>query len=153
VSGKLVRRHPIDGALYTVNPIAIRRNKPDVYTENKREVLLVQTQMFGLVAMVAVGATVVGSINIVLPDGSFQPKGVCHGYFAFGGSTVLVLFQPGAIQFDKDLLGYSRTPLETYVRVGERIGIAPVAGAKFAQQLPETDPELLAHKLKYSKPA
>jgi phosphatidylserine decarboxylase len=124
VTGRLGRRHAIDGALFTVNPIAIRRTHPDVYSENKREVLLVHTKPFGLVAMVAVGATVVGSINIVTPNGAFAEKGACHGYFAFGGSTVLVLFQPGTVAFDTDLLRYSMTPLETYVRVGERVARA-----------------------------
>lgn len=146
VTGKLGRRHAIDGALYTVNPIAIRRNVPDVYTENKREVLLVHTVEYGLVAMVAVGATIVGSINIVLPDGTFQRKGACHGYFAFGGSTVLVLFQRGAVQFDADLVKNSRTPLETLVRVGERIGIAapPTPGVVLQRGLAADDPLVVA---------
>lgn len=149
VTGRLTRRHSIDGALYTVNPIAIRRNVPDVYTENKREVCLVQTRQFGLVAVVAIGATIVGSINIVLPDGSFQEKGACHGFFAFGGSTVLLLFQPGCLALDRDLVKYSSTPLETYVRVGERIGAATTGSAPPANLLPADDPDYLAYQAKY----
>ena len=38
--------------------------------------------------------------------------------FAFGGSTTLVLFQPGAITFDADLLKNSNMQLETLVKVG-----------------------------------
>lgn len=37
VSGRIARRASIDGALYTVNPVAIRQNI-NVYTENKRVV-------------------------------------------------------------------------------------------------------------------
>jgi phosphatidylserine decarboxylase len=37
VSGRVARRASIDGALYTVNPVAIRQNI-NVYTENKRVV-------------------------------------------------------------------------------------------------------------------
>lgn len=101
-----------------------RRGNPDVYTANKRVVYLVETRHFGLVVMVAVGATVVGSINNVITPGSFALKGECHGFFKFGGSTVLVLFQPGALALDADLRAYALQPLETYVRVGEHIGKA-----------------------------
>jgi len=148
VTGRLGRRHRIDGALYTVNPIAIRRTNPDVYSHNKREVLLVHTKPFGLVAMVAVGATVVGSINIVTPDGAFAEKGACHGYFAFGGSTVLVLFQPGTVAFDADLLKSSATPLETYVRVGEHIGTAVAPAAAHAGAIAADDVDYAAYLLK-----
>lgn len=88
--------------------------------------------------MVAVGATVVGSINNVIAEGSFAVKGDCHGFFKFGGSTVLVLFQPGTLTLDADLRAYALQPLETYVRVGEHIGKAtatalrPVAPAAAA---------------------
>jgi len=50
----------------------------------------------------------------------FDPQ----GYFAFGGSTTLVLFQPGVIAFDNDLLRNSDQGLETLVKVGSRIGVA-----------------------------
>ena len=44
------------------------------------------------------------------------------GYFAFGGSTTLVLFQPDAIRFDSDLQTNSDNQLETLVKVGTGIG-------------------------------
>ena len=91
VSGKLSARVPVDGCLYTVNPIAIKKEL-DVYTENKRMLHFVETKDFGTVCMVAVGATVVGSIHITAEDGATVKKGDEHGYFAFGGSTVLLLF-------------------------------------------------------------
>lgn len=145
VTGRLWRRHAIDGALFTVNPIAVRQAKPSIYTKNKREVYLIRTREFGLVAMVAVGATVVGSINTVTPPDAFVVRGQNHGYFAFGGSTVLVLFQPGTITFDADLLANSVRPLETYVRVGNRIGVATNPAGPHAMQLPADDAGLLAH--------
>ncbi len=51
----------IPGRLYTVNPVAIN-SKVDVFGENKRAVVLIENPVFGVVAFVAVGATVVGSI-------------------------------------------------------------------------------------------
>ena len=126
VSGRIVKRADLDGSLFTVNPMAIRASHPSVYTENKRSVSLVDTgdAFGGRVAIVAVGATVVGSINIVVEDGAVMEKGQCHGFFQFGGSTVLLLFRENAITFDADLLANSLAPLETIVRVGVRIGVS-----------------------------
>ncbi len=45
-----------------------------------------------------------------------------HGYFAFGGSTILVLFQGQKIEFDKDLVENSEKCIETIVKVGNSIG-------------------------------
>jgi phosphatidylserine decarboxylase len=144
VTGRLGRRAAVDGALYTVSPMAVRQAAPDVFCANKREVVLVHTRHFGAVAMVCVGATVVGSINIVLPDGAFAAKGACHGFFAFGGSTVLTIFQPGAVAFDADLLVNSQTPLETFVRVGERVGVAAKPAAEHAMGLRDDDHDVRA---------
>jgi phosphatidylserine decarboxylase len=52
----------------------------------------VVTEDFGNVIVVAVGATIVGSIRHTAPVGSTVAKGDELGYFAFGGSTVLTLF-------------------------------------------------------------
>jgi len=140
VSGVPGTRVPIDGTYYTVNPIAIRKDV-DVYTENKRVVIPIETKEFGTVILIAVGATMVGSIRFEckctdLPTGASNcPTGVCyegkhvkkfdpHGYFAFGGSTVLLLFKPGTIEFDSDLLANTKNHLESLVKVGERIGKA-----------------------------
>jgi phosphatidylserine decarboxylase len=123
VGGKLGRRTPIDGALYTVNPLAVRTTT-NVYTQNKREVVEIESEEFGLVAMVCIGATMVGSINIAAEDGAVVEKGDYHGYFAFGGSTIICLFEEGAISFEGDLLANSNKQIETLVRVGTRLGVA-----------------------------
>lgn len=44
------------------------------------------------------------------------------GMFAFGGSTVVLLLQPGVLQLDPDLLRRSAASLETLIRVKERVG-------------------------------
>jgi phosphatidylserine decarboxylase len=123
VSGVYGTPAPISGELFTVNPIAVRRDI-DVYTRNQRSVSLVETEAFGTVAMVAVGATMVGSINLTATPETSVSKGDEHGFFAFGGSTVVLLFQPGRIRFEAGLLKRSQMPLETLVRMGRRIGVA-----------------------------
>jgi phosphatidylserine decarboxylase len=74
------------------------------------------------------GRQVVGSISFldgVCEEGARVTKGDCHGVFGFGGSTVLLFFQPGTVVFDPDLAENSSAPVETLVRMGESIGKAP----------------------------
>ncbi len=127
VSGTIKRITELnDGTLYTVNPIAVRQ-PVNVYTENVRHIIEIETEEFGLVVMIAVGATMVGSVNI-LPQykvpGARVKKGDDGGYFAFGGSTTLLLFKNGSITLDEDLVNMSKKPIEVLLRVGNRIGVA-----------------------------
>ena len=46
------------------------------------------------------------------------------GYFAYGGSTVILLLEPGRVRMDEDILTYSAQGVESKVRTGERIGEA-----------------------------
>ena len=43
------------------------------------------------------------------------------GYFRFGGSMVILLFEPGKVQIDGDLLLNTARMLETEVKMGEGI--------------------------------
>jgi len=131
-SASLGARHAIPGALFTVNPIAIRAPIPDVYGENKREVCVLHSPVFGTALLVAVGATCVGSIHVMEGQSgvSSLKKGEEHGYFSFGGSTVLLLLQRGSITFDADLLANSLKPLETVVAQGSRLGVATGTGVR-----------------------
>eukprot|EP00455_Lapot_gusevi_P027530 TRINITY_DN2919_c0_g1_i3.p1 TRINITY_DN2919_c0_g1~~TRINITY_DN2919_c0_g1_i3.p1 ORF type:complete len:366 (-),score=134.90 TRINITY_DN2919_c0_g1_i3:210-1241(-) len=123
VTGLIGEKTPIDGALYTVNPIAVNQNV-NVYTENKRVIYPIDSDHFGKVLLIAVGATMVGSIQTAIEDNVRVLKGDMHGFFAFGGSTVLLLFEPGRIQFDPELLANSRQPIETLVKCNTYLGRA-----------------------------
>lgn len=63
------------------------------------------------------------SINFTKNVGDEVKKGEEHGYFAFGGSTVIVLFQAN-ITFDDDLVKTSLGSMETLIKMGNRIGVA-----------------------------
>ena len=71
--------------------------------------------------MAEVGATMVGSI-IQTFSSDIAIKGEEKGYFEFGGSTVVLLFEKGIINIDADLLENTAKGLETSVVMGERIG-------------------------------
>jgi phosphatidylserine decarboxylase len=64
----------------------------------------------------------VGSIVHTAKEGQRVKKGDELGYFAFGGSTVLLFFLPGVIEFDADLLVNSNKPIETLIKMGDSIG-------------------------------
>ncbi|URE42133.1 Phosphatidylserine decarboxylase [Musa troglodytarum] len=117
VSGTIESFVDIPGYLYTVNPIAVNSKYCNVFTENKRVVSIISTSEFGKVAFVAIGATMVGSITFTKNEGDYVHKGDEFGYFSFGGSTVICVFEKDAIQIDEDLLSNSERSLETLVSV------------------------------------
>lgn len=63
--------------------------------------------------------------------GSKVRRGEELGYFAYGGSTVVAILEPGMVEWDSDLVANSapRTPgklgTETLMKVGWSIGKAP----------------------------
>ncbi|KAK8847556.1 phosphatidylserine decarboxylase [Kwoniella newhampshirensis] len=121
VKGKVGKMTMIDGEYYTVNPQAIRTTL-DVYGENVRKVVPIQSEDFGLVMTVWVGAMMVGSILTTVEEGQNIDRADELGYFAFGGSTIVCLFEKGALQWDEDLLQNGRASIETLVRMGMGIG-------------------------------
>lgn len=111
----------INGWLYSVSPVALRRNVRYL-VENKRELTLIESPEFGPVAVLEVGATNVGSITQSFVPGRTMAKGDEKGLFAFGGSCVITLFQRGRIRFDADLLSSSEQHVELYAKMGDRLG-------------------------------
>ena len=120
VSGNLSPNKKIDGDYYSVNPFALRK-KAEIFCLNKREYTILSNPLFGDVVMAEVGATMVGSIEQTF-KGSSVNKGEEKGYFKFGGSTVVLLFEKSKIHIDEDLLINTAKGYETTVKMGERIG-------------------------------
>jgi len=113
----------LNGPLYSVSPIALRRNVTYL-VQNKRVLTELASPIFGSVACFEVGATNVGSIVHTFVPGRAVAKGEEKGLFKFGGSCAITLFQPGRIRFDQDLVAQSRECIETYARMGDRLGEA-----------------------------
>lgn len=109
----------IPGVLHSVNPIA---GSVGVYRRNARRYTLLHTAHFGDVVQMEVGALLVGKIcNHREEAGTFE-KLQEKGYFAYGGSTVILLLQKGAVRIDADIWEHSARGMETVVKIGERIG-------------------------------
>jgi phosphatidylserine decarboxylase len=112
---------PIKGPLYSVNPLALRR-RIAYLVQNKRVITSLETSQFGTVACIEVGATNVGSIVQTFLPGRAVAKGEEKGLFKFGGSCVITIFQRGMFTFDADLVEQSAQHVETYARMGDRLG-------------------------------
>ena len=110
----------VPGGYHSVNPLALVR-RPDLYAENERQIVACDAA-FGRFWMVDVGAFGVGTV-VQTYSGSSHEKGDEKGYFKFGGSTVLMVFGAGALEFDADLVANSGKGLETRVLFGERIAV------------------------------
>lgn len=121
VDGILGEPKLIEGEYYTVNPMAIR-SALDVYGENIRVCVPIDSLVHGRVMVICVGAMMVGSTVITRKAGDQVKRAEELGYFKFGGSTILLLFEPGIMEFDDDLVANSNGALETLLRVGMSIG-------------------------------
>ena len=113
----------IRGPLFSVNPIALRRRLDYLWT-NHRAVTPLVTRHFGTVLLVEIGATCVGTIHQTFTPGQPVAKAAEKGYFAFGGSSTITLFEPGTVNLAPDLLEYSAGLTELYARVGCRMARA-----------------------------
>ena len=88
--------------------------------------MIVQRLSGSSVAIVAIGAMLVGSIkyNPGIKEGLEIRRGQCLGAFFYGGSTVITLYQKDRIKLDEDLIKNStKQKCETYVKVGWHVGV------------------------------
>lgn len=118
--GKISETKKIDGYYYSVSTHAIKKNFR-IFCENKREYAILSTEKFGDIAMVDVGATMVGSIVQTYQENSFVKKGDEKGYFLFGGSTCILVFEKDKIQIDEDIIKNTKNRIETRIYMGEQI--------------------------------
>ena len=121
VSGTIISHKKIEGDLYSVSPIALRK-KVELICMNKRENTVIETKQFGKILYSEVGATMVGSIIQTYTNNRIK-KGQEKGYFKFGGSTVILIFEKGKIKIDEDLLENTRKGIETAILMGNQIAI------------------------------
>jgi phosphatidylserine decarboxylase len=120
---------PLPGDLHSVHPIALEGNAPSL--RNQRVVTRLLTRGFGPIAMVEVGALTIGTIVQTFRPGEIR-RGDEKGTFRFGGSTVVLLVEPGRLEPDEDLVAASAAGLETLVRMGTRIGRRPPSAGPLA---------------------
>lgn len=113
-------RH-IKGLFHTVNPVAFQH--VPVFKENTREYCLIKSKVFGLIMQMEVGATMVGKITNNHADKRVVFKGEEKGKFEFGGSTIVLMVQKGAIKEPKIFLENTAQNCETIIKQGQALAI------------------------------
>ena len=109
----------VKGELHTVKPIALSRY--NIYKRNCREYTFLQTENFGEVCQIEVGAMMVGKIKNHHQTYSFK-RGEEKGLFEFGGSTIVLLIKDSKVNIDPDIIENTKNSIETVVKFGEKIG-------------------------------
>ncbi|KAL9006837.1 MAG: hypothetical protein Q9188_000448 [Gyalolechia gomerana] len=149
VDGVMGKPKLIEGEYYTVNPMAIR-SALDVYGENVRYIVPIDSVAHGRVIVVCVGAMMVGSTVITRKAGEQVSRAEELGYFKFGGSTILLLFEPGTMKFDEDLTDNARGAVETLLRVGMSIGHHP-SQSQFAPDMRKNEENVTVEERQEAK--
>ena len=114
--GKFLRTKKIKGRLDSVRKEAAHFK---AFSENKREISLLELSGMGKILHVEVGAMLVGHIHNHLLY--CFTEGEEKGYFSLGGSTIVEMLND-KIVIDEDLFENTRKGLETKLEIGERIG-------------------------------
>ena len=111
----------LPGKLHTVRPVALAAGP--VFTQNCRELTVLNTDLFGLVTQVEVGAMLVGKILNHHGAGPIR-RGQEKGMFLYGGSTVILLLEKDRAALSPRLLEASLRGEEVPVQMGQSIGTA-----------------------------
>ncbi len=111
----------VAGRCYAVTPYA-RCWRVPFCAENNRVVTCFESDHFGTIAIVEVGAFTVASVRQAFMSGRRCAKGAHKGWFELGGSLIVLLFEPCTIRLDEDLCRNTQHGFETRVRLGDAIG-------------------------------
>ncbi|MDO4475830.1 MAG: phosphatidylserine decarboxylase [Lachnospiraceae bacterium] len=117
----------IPGVLHTVQPVALEAGP--VFTQNCREYTVIRTEHFGKMVQMEVGAMLVGKIDNYHGCGAVC-RGQEKGRFLYGGSTIILLFEPGKVHIPGRVFRATREGREIPVRMGQKIGYSRVATEK-----------------------
>ncbi len=120
VKGIASETKSLKGRYFSVSPVALKKNIK-IFSQNRRVYNTIKSDKYGNVLMAEIGAALVGSIIQTYTPDSMVEKGNEKGYFAYGGSTVVLIFEKGKVTIDADLLENTKKHLETEVRMGENI--------------------------------
>ncbi|EFJ46783.1 hypothetical protein VOLCADRAFT_62226, partial [Volvox carteri f. nagariensis] len=121
VGGRVVRVET-HGHEFMGSEWAATHSSVNVMTENERLVMEFESEEFGPVVQVMIGASEVGSVQALVKPGAWVTKGDEVALFAYGGSLMATLFVAGTIKFDEDLRRHTASGYETLVKYGSSLG-------------------------------
>jgi len=111
----------VEGSLRSVNPMALRQSI-EILSQNRRMITKMVTENMGRVLIIEIGASAVGSIVQTFAMTKPVKKGQEKGYFRFGGSSVITLFEKGRIKLAEDLIEQTMQCRELYAHMGDIMG-------------------------------
>lgn len=117
-SGTKGKNIHIPGVLHTVRPVAL--SSVPVFSQNTREYTLIDTDSFGSVVQMEVGALLVGKIDNYHEACRIQ-RGQEKGRFLYGGSTIILLLKPHAASISEWVFDAAKNSCEIPVKMGEMI--------------------------------
>ena len=106
----------LKGRLHTVRPIALEAGP--IFTENCREYTVIETERFGSVLQMEVGAMLVGKIQNHHGSGTVT-CGEEKGMFLYGGSTIILLLEKDKAPVSERFFEVTANGEETPVVMGE----------------------------------
>jgi phosphatidylserine decarboxylase len=121
-SGKVLDNYRIPGIFDSVNPFALKL-KNQIFIKNERHVSILQTENFGRLAYIEVGAICVGKIVQTHRWNKLFMRGEEKGYFLFGGSTVVVIGEKGLWKPSTDIVTNTEKGIETYLHLGDEVAV------------------------------
>ena len=120
-NGHTIDHYSVNGDLHSVNPLALKY-RPNIFIKNERRVSILETENFGKLAYIEVGATCVGKIVQSFDETNSFKRGDEKGYFLFGGSTVILIGEAGRWTPCADILENTKQGVETYIHLGDKLG-------------------------------
>lgn len=109
VAGEIVAAEELAGLYYGMDGEWV-----DHFFQHRRAYFIIDTRHHGLLAMVPVGMFTISSIKCIRHIGDRVVKGAELGNFAYGGSAIVLLFEPGRATIEV-------APM-AHVLMGQRIG-------------------------------
>jgi len=116
LKGKTLDSFAISGQYHSVNPLALK-SKPEIFIINERRASILETENFGKLAYIEVGAAMVGKIVQSHDESKSHEQGDEKGYFLFGGSTVILLGEKGKWSPSSDIIENTQAGIETYLHL------------------------------------
>lgn len=117
--GRLIEKKTIAGVLHSVQPIC--HEKTDVFVQNSREYVVIDSDKLGRIVQMEIGALLVGKIsNHPVNTDSIVSIGSEKGYFEYGGSSIVVLTQTQN-ELPDDVRNRERVADEIPVKISEKL--------------------------------
>lgn len=111
-TGKIVSEKQLAGLYYGMDGAWI-----DHFYQHRRGYIIIHNNPFGYIGMVPVGMFTISSIHFARTQDDNISKGNELGNFAYGGSAIILLFEPNSVNITIPL---DRGPV--HVKMGQKIG-------------------------------